>query len=225
MVIGLLNRMKRRIKGEDRYSGNSASSTISTIGPLSSMLGPSGRITLASLKWFFHESDREDFIEFVQNPVLAGSALNEESLAAGEHSDADQVEKTQMIKVNKTQIVNLDDHLSKRSGPGASLPYAIYPLMKRKESESPSNIFTIGRTRSNDMSMRDMAISKSHALIRILKGSFFIEDCDSTNGTRVNGRRVGDKPELLHDKDVIALGNYEFTFLFPSSLHDLLSKC
>jgi hypothetical protein len=224
MVIGILNRVKKRIKGEDNFSGGSPSSAGSTIGPLSSMLGPSGRITLASLKWFFNESGRDDFIEFVQNPILAGSALSAESFAAMEHSDDESTDKTQMLKFNKTHVVNIDDHLSKRSGPGSSLPYAIYPLIKRPNSESPADMFTLGRTRDNDMSMKDMAISKAHAVIRILKGSFFIEDCGSTNGTRLNGRRVVDKPVLLRDKDVIALGSYKFTFLYPSSLHDLLSK-
>lgn len=223
MVRGILDRVKKRIKGEDNLSGNSSSSG-SAIGPLSSMLAPSGRITLASLRWFFKESDRDDFIEFVQNPVLAGSALNEESIAAMEHTDDELVDKTQMTKFNKTQVVNSDDHLSKKSGPGTSLPYAIYPLMKRPDSESPANKLTIGRTRTNDMSMKDMAISKAHAVIHISKGSFSIADCGSTNGTRLNGRRITDKPVQLHDKDVIALGNYEFTFLYPSSLHDLLSK-
>ena len=85
-------------------------------------------------------------------------------------------------------------------------------------------MITIGRTPNNDMIMKDMAISKSHAAVRISKGSFFIEDCGSTNGTRLNGVRVGDKPVLLRDRDVIALGSYEFTFLYPSSLHDLLSR-
>ena len=96
--------------------------------------------------------------------------------------------------------------------------------MKRPDSESPPNTFTIGRTRNNDMSMKDMAISKSHALIRVSKGSFFLEDCGSTNGTRLNGRRLADKPAILQDKDRIELGNYEFTFLHPSSLLDLLGN-
>ena len=224
MVRGILNRVKKRIKGEDNFSGTSPSSAGSTMGPLSSMLGPSGRITLASLKWFFNESGRDDFIEFIQNPVLVGSALNDENLAAMENSDDEAVEKTQMIKFNKTHVLNSDNNLFKRSGPGASLPYAIYPLMKQPDSGSPAHMLTIGRTRSNDMSMKDMAISKEHAIISISKGSFYIEDCGSTNGTRLNGNRVFDKPVLLHDKDVIEMGNYEFTFLYPSSLHDLLSK-
>jgi FHA domain len=224
MVRGILNRVKRRIKGEDNSSGISPASAGSTMGPLSSMLGSSGRITLASLKWLFNESGRDDFIEFVLNPVLAGSALNNENIKAAENSDEESPEKFQTIKGNKTHIVNLDDHLSKRSGPGTSLPYAIYPFIKRSNSRSPANMMTIGRTPDNDMIMKDMAISKAHAAIRISKGSFFIEDCGSTNGTRLNGVRVGDKPVLLRDNDVIALGNYEFTILYPSSLHDLLGK-
>lgn len=222
--MGILNRVKKRIKGEDNFSGGSPSSAGSTLGPLSSMLGPSGRITLASLKWFSNESGGADFIEFVQNPALVGSALNEKNLAAMEHSDDESADKTQMLKFNKTYVVNIDEHLSKRSGPGSSLPYAIYPLVKRPDSESPANMFKIGRTRDNDMSMKDMAISKAHAVIRLMKGYFLIQDCGSTNGTRINGKRVGDKPVLLRDKDVIALGNHKFTFLYPSSLHDLLSK-
>ena len=224
MVRGIINRVKKRIKGEDDISGTFPSPNGSNIGPLSSMLGPSGRITLASLKWYFNESSREDFIEFVQNPVLVGSALNDRGTAGVDHPDDESADFGQALKSSQTLVVNIDDHISKRSGPGTSLPYAIYPLMKRPDSETPANVFSIGRTRNNDMSMKDMAISKSHAVIRSSKGSFFLEDRGSTNGTRVNGSRVADGAVLLHDKDVIAMGNYKFAFLYPSSLHDLLAK-
>jgi len=222
MVMGLLNRVKQCLKGERDHPAKSPVRSYSTSGPLSSFLGPSGRVTLASLKRFFQGSGREAFIEFVQNPVLAGSALNSECFSFAEPSDEDCNDKHH--RINKTQIVNLDDQLSKRSGPGTSLPYAIYPLIKRTNSESPAHTFSIGRTKDNDIIMKDMAISKTHAVIRLSKGSFSIEDCGSTNGTRLNGRNIKHKPVLLRDKDVIALGKYEFTFLLPSSLHDLLSK-
>ena len=222
MVLSILKRVKGHINGAPTSKGKVRE--FSTTGPLSSMLGPSGRITLASLKYYFQESSKDDFIEFVQNPVLAGSALT-----AGRFSAADQLaEETQLnnnlSKKNRTQVVNLDDQISKKSGPGTSLPYAIYPLNKRTSTDSPAHSFTIGRTKNNDMSMQDMAISKTHAVIRVSKGGFYIEDCGSTNGSRLNGRRLTDKPEKLQDKDIIELGNYEFTFLYPASLHDLLSK-
>ena len=224
MVKTIFNRVKNRIKGETDLSARSKSQSSSAIGPLSSMLGPSGRITLASLKWFFQESGKADFIEFVQNPMLIGSALNAEYIFASDQPVEESGSNTNTFKINKTHVVNVNDQISKRSGPGTSLPYAIYPLMKRTGAEPVTDSFTIGRTKNNDMNMKDMAISKRHAIICISRGAFFIEDCGSTNGTRLNGQIVKDKPQKLHDKDIIALGNYEFTFLTPSSLHDLLSK-
>ena len=224
MGLNILSRVKRRIKGEVNISGTSKGYASETHGPLSSMLGPSGRITLASLKWYFQESDRADFIEFVQNPVLVGSALNAESISASQQPEEDADAQANAMKRNQTHIVNVDDKISRRSGPGTSLPYAIYPLIKRADAESSAGVFTIGRTKENDMSMKDMAISKRHAVIRLSRGEFHIADCGSTNGTRLNGTRVNDQPQTLQDKDVIALGNCEFTFLTPAPLHELLSK-
>ncbi len=224
MVRSILHRVKKRIKGQADFSSKSQVQAFSTIGPLSSMLGPSGRITLASVKWISQKSGRADFIEFVQNPVLVGSALNAESISTSEQPEEETSAKPHALKSNQTMIVNFDDQIPKRSGPGSSLPYAIYPLTKRIDAESPAQSITIGRTKDNDMSMKDMAISKMHAVIRISRGSFFIEDCGSTNGTRLNGQIVKDMPKKLRDMDVILLGHYEFTFLTPASLHDLLSK-
>ena len=224
MVRSILNRFKNRIKGEADFSAGSKVLASETTGPLSSMLGPSGRITLASLKWYFQESARADFIAYVQNPVLVGSALNAESISAPEPLEEELNTRDHALKANQTLLVNSDDQIIKRSGPGASLPYAIYPLIKRTGSESPANSFTIGRTKNNDMNMKDMAISKKHAVICISKGTFYIKDCGSTNGTKLNGRRVNDNPEKLHNQDIISLGNYDFTFLTPASLHDLLRK-
>jgi hypothetical protein len=222
MVLSLLKRVKGHINGEPHPNGKVQE--FSTIGPLSSMLGPSGRITLASLKYYFQESSRNDFIEFVQNPVLAGSALTAERLSAADQLAEETNSNNKLSKKNRTTIVNLDNQLSKKSGPGTSLPYAIYPLTKRTGTDASAHSFTIGRTKDNDMSMQDMAISKTHAVIRISQGAFYIEDRGSTNGSRLNGRRLTEKPEKLKDKDIIELGNYEFTFLYPASLHDLLSK-
>jgi len=223
MVLTLLKSVRERFQGEP--SPKAKVQEFSTIGPLSSMLGPSGRITLASLQYYFQESSKDDFIEFVQNPVLIGSALTAERLSAADQLEEEPHLNNNISKINRTQIVNLDDQISKKSGPGTSLPYAIYPLIKRTgtdDSLPPS--FTIGRTKNNDMSMKDMAISKTHAVIRVSKGTFYIEDRGSTNGSRLNGRSLSEQPEKIQDKDVIGLGNYKFTFLNPASLHELLSK-
>lgn len=225
MTISLVNRVKNRIKGGSGFSGNAGDGAISTIGPLSSMLGPSGRVTLASLNWYFQESSRDEFIEFVQNPVLMGSALTVEYLSAPKPVDEESLGNNDMSKRNQTVIVNSDELISKKHGPGTSLPYAIYPLVKRADADSPADSFTLGRAKNSDMNMKDMAISKLHAIIRIAKGNFYIADCGSTNGSKLNGQSISDRPEKLHDKDIISLGNHDFTFLTPASLHALLTKC
>ena len=222
MVRNIFSRVRKSVDSETKSS--SKAQAPSTIGVLSSMLGPSGRITLGSLKWFIQESGRDYFIEVVQNPVLIGSALNAESLSASEHLDEEPRGSSNLYKLHKTHRVNLDDQITKVSGPGSSLPYAIYPLMKRTDAESPADTFKIGRTKDNDMSMKAMAISKLHAVIRMSKGAFYIHDCGSTNGSKHNGRKLADKPVKMCDKDIISLGNFDFTFLTPASLHDLLTQ-
>ncbi len=67
---------------------------------------------------------------------------------------------------------------------------------------------SIGRSpkSGNDIVVEtDGQISKKHARIEMDKdGQFTIYDMDSTNGTRVNGRRVDNR--ILHDGDEIVLG-------------------
>ena len=53
-------------------------------------------------------------------------------------------------------------------------------------------------------------------------GNYIIRDDGSTNGTLINGKRLDKKPVQIRDKDVVAFARYEFTFLFPESLYDML---
>jgi pSer/pThr/pTyr-binding forkhead associated (FHA) protein len=51
-------------------------------------------------------------------------------------------------------------------------------------------VVTIGRSRSNDISLEDSRVSRHHArIVRDARG-FIIEDLNSRNGTRVDDRRV-----------------------------------
>jgi pSer/pThr/pTyr-binding forkhead associated (FHA) protein len=72
------------------------------------------------------------------------------------------------------------------------------------------------------MIMPDYAISKQHAAIEIKRGNYILRDCGSTNGTMLNSRRLDKKPVELRDKDIVAFARYEFSFLFPGSLYDML---
>ena len=58
----------------------------------------------------------------------------------------------------------------------------------------------------NDLRFEDTTVSSHHAKLVMKNGGLFIEDCESTNGTLVNGVQVSDK--LLADGDVVVIGKY-----------------
>lgn len=68
----------------------------------------------------------------------------------------------------------------------------------------------IGRSSENDISVENLAVSRHHANVIRVNGTYYIEDLDSSNGSFVNGVRVT-KTELAN-KDVIAIGKHELYF-------------
>ena len=71
----------------------------------------------------------------------------------------------------------------------------------------------IGRNPTTDITLLDESISREHAIVAwdAEDGVFTIEDLQSTNGTRVNGKRVRSSP--LADGDAIQVGHTRFRFL------------
>lgn len=67
---------------------------------------------------------------------------------------------------------------------------------------------TIGRTMNNDIALNDSFLSSEHALLQWDGQTWTIEDLESTNGTRLNGREV-DQPTALDYGDTIQLGHLE----------------
>lgn len=73
-------------------------------------------------------------------------------------------------------------------------------------------LVTLGRTPPNDIIIAHPKVSRSHAIIRMLKpDEYYLIDVGSTNGTYLNGRRVV-TPTLLKDQDEIRLEDCTLTF-------------
>ncbi len=66
--------------------------------------------------------------------------------------------------------------------------------------------FTLGRSRDNDLSLDDTAVSPRHARIITVHDVLFIEDLGSTSGTFVNDQRIVRRQ--LHHGDSIRLGHH-----------------
>ena len=73
----------------------------------------------------------------------------------------------------------------------------------------------IGRSPGSDVNLPDDGLSREHAVVlrNAESGIFTIEDLQSSNGTKVNGKRVR-AAELCHG-DEIQLGRTVFRFLEP----------
>ncbi len=72
------------------------------------------------------------------------------------------------------------------------------------------NSTLIGRNPSTHVTLTDEGTSREHAVISHDDGVYTIEDLQSTNGTKVNGKRV--RIAELHDGDEVQIGRTVFTF-------------
>jgi pSer/pThr/pTyr-binding forkhead associated (FHA) protein len=70
----------------------------------------------------------------------------------------------------------------------------------------------IGRHPATDITLVDEGVSREHAVVTMDDDGFAIEDLQSTNGTKLNGKRV--RSARLRDGDEIQIGGTLFVFRF-----------
>lgn len=73
----------------------------------------------------------------------------------------------------------------------------------------------LGRSPSIAVTLGDEGVSREHALVSYdaVSATWTVEDLQSTNGTRVNGKRIRSSP--LSDGDEIQIGNTRLVFRRP----------
>lgn len=77
---------------------------------------------------------------------------------------------------------------------------------------------TIGRKKSNDIVIDNLAVSGKHARIESVATNFVIRDLESTNGTFINKKKVS--MHNLRHGDVLLIGKHELIF----DRSDLMNK-
>jgi len=76
---------------------------------------------------------------------------------------------------------------------------------------SPGGVYLVGREGA-DIDLDDEKVSRKHAEIGLYgPGAYILRDLASTNGTRLNGRRITDRAKLKHT-DVISIGDHVLSF-------------
>ena len=73
---------------------------------------------------------------------------------------------------------------------------------------------SVGRGTDNDLYLNDRSVSKIHAsLVMNREGTLLVADTGSTNGTFINGRRIGyGEARQIEDGDVVGFGDIEVRF-------------
>jgi adenylate cyclase len=80
------------------------------------------------------------------------------------------------------------------------------PLLREKMS--------LGRRETCDICLRFPNISGLHAELSFRSGYWYIKDCNSTNGVKVNGVRIQEK--LLHPRDRVTLGKRDYVIRYEA---------
>lgn len=80
----------------------------------------------------------------------------------------------------------------------------------RREVVLSRSLLSIGRDPSNDVVLPDAMVSRRHAVIEYRGSQYFLRDCNSSNGSLVNGDRVSERG--LRDGDLVAIGTARLLF-------------
>src|SRR5690349_25049195 len=80
----------------------------------------------------------------------------------------------------------------------------------RREISLSRTLVSIGRDPSNDLVLPDAMVSRRHAVIEYRGAQYYVRDCNSSNGSLVNGDRVSQRN--LRDGDLVANGTARLLF-------------
>src|SRR6185295_14426672 len=80
----------------------------------------------------------------------------------------------------------------------------------RRELGLNRSLVSIGRDPSNDLVLPDAMVSRRHAVIEYRGSQYFLRDCNSSNGSLMNGDRISERG--LRDGDLVAIGTARLLF-------------
>ena len=154
-------------------------------------------------------------------PLLELASLDGEPLVL----PSDLINTLEMAKIDPSSMEG------GAAGPGrvemlarlASSNHFALPLLKRRSGEPRARI-TVGRSASNDVVLTEPSVSAQHAWFELDEyGSLLIQDARSTNGTIVNGRRLGTgEVTWIQPMDQIKFGSLSTFTCTPGVLRGVL---
>jgi hypothetical protein len=181
------------------------------------MVAATGKVSYDTVLQLVAQTTPEAFKELVGYPFLLGWGVREGEVIPKESFSRTSKRRSTMLFKPRRMFEEMQEMDAIRK--------IVYALVSSTGS-SPGEFreHTIGGSADNDITLPDFAVSTYHARISFRKERYVLFDLKSTNGTSVNGSKVGDSGRILEDGDLIAFGRYEFIFAYPESLHRHLKR-
>jgi pSer/pThr/pTyr-binding forkhead associated (FHA) protein len=98
-----------------------------------------------------------------------------------------------------------------------------YLYSEHRWIDLPEGELIIGRSASCHCSIDDDTVSWNHLRLVVQGNSVAVEDLDSTNGTRINGKPLGNGPGQLVEGDLLQCGRVIFVIRTAGPLRGVLS--
>lgn len=140
------------------------------------------------------------------------------TLAVADPTDKATIEESERITRKKASLrlampSEIAAHLDKFFTPRL---VGILPSGEKIEAPLNHQEIEIGKAPHNRLVISDPTVSSTHAIVLALNGGYNIADLGSSNGTFVNGRRLGSEAHTLQHGDKIQLGQALLTFRNPA---------
>lgn len=181
-------------------------------------LDPDGFIHAETLKTQAVSQGAESFAKVYAAPALLMTVDPSGASSTARDAQADSRAPTRSAPQILTVAGNSGGAARRYSGKVAF-------LTKRPGNMFPDMI-SLGRATSNDVVLQLETVSKLHGYFVRENDRWHYTDHRSTNGTVVNGKRLGNGEKVaLEDGDVLRFGiDVGAVFLFPRSLFERLGK-
>jgi len=88
----------------------------------------------------------------------------------------------------------------------------------RREIRLARTLLSIGRDPSNDLVLPDAMVSRRHAVIECRGNQYYLRDCNSSNGSVVNGDKISERS--LRDGDLVAIGTARLLYREELEIED-----
>ncbi|MEO6723871.1 MAG: DUF3616 domain-containing protein [Blastocatellia bacterium] len=150
-------------------------------------------------------------------PVI-GQQPNQLTLAVTDPTDKNTIEEIERTTRRKALLrlaipseikTQIDAHFTPRLIGVMPTGEKIEALLNQPEIE-------IGKAAHNKLVLSDPTVSATHAIALVLDGGYSIVDLGSSNGTFVNGTRLGGDAHTLQHGDKIQFGNIMLAFRNPA---------